>query len=70
MECPHNSSGCLENENLENENENLENENLENDDRRPKYEDSGKRRPRTTFTDITKFLKTIGGSSWFYNLTG
>ena len=46
VERPHNSSGCLENENLENE------------DRRPKNEDSGKRRPRTTFIDITKFLKT------------
>ena len=40
MERPHNSSGCLENEDLE------------NDDRRPKNEDSGKRRPRTTFIDI------------------
>ena len=45
MEHPHNLSGCLENEDME------------NDDRRPKNEDSGKRRPRITFIDITKFLK-------------
>ena len=45
MERPHNSSGCLENEDLE------------NDDRRPGQPSSLK-------------PELIGGSSWFYNLTG
>ena len=58
MEHPHNSGGCLENEELE------------NDDRRPKNEDSGEQRPRPTFIQNSWKPELVGGGSWFYNLTG